>query len=158
MPDYFVAEDTTTFTPYYEEVATKGLISQFCFNYSDANRKTLAKLSSADEIAKHLRQDKVVQQFIEYCDSKGIKRRNNMILRSQPLLESVIYGNIIYSILEIEDYLKYINRNDATVNKAIELFRNGLTKPQLTPANDKAGNKKTAHISMPQQARSRYLA
>lgn len=81
-----------------------------------------------------------------------------MILRSQPLLESVIYGNIIYSILEIEDYLKYINRNDATVNKAIELFRNGLTKPQLTPANDKAGNKKTAHISMPQQARSRYLA
>lgn len=159
MPDYFVAEDTTAFTPYYEEVATKGLISQFCFNYSDANRKALAKLSSADNIAKQLRNDRVVQQFIEYCDSKGIKRRNNMILRSQRLLENVIYSNIIYSILEIEDYIQYVNREDATILKAIELFREGLTRPQLPKAtNDKKGNKKTAKLYMPVQAGKWRLA
>ncbi len=145
MPDYFVAEDTTEFTSYYEEVAQKGLISQFCFEYSDNNRKALQQYTTADDIVKYLRNNRVTQKFIEYCDKKGVKRRNNMILRSQRLIENVVYGNIIYSILEMSDYVEYTNRNDVTVKRALDLFHSGLTFPKNnTKLNDKTRNQKTA--------------
>lgn len=157
MPDYFVAEDTTLITPYYQEVASKGFINQFCFEYTDKNRKNLEQFKSANDIAKELHKNHVLQQFIEFCDAKGIKRRNNMILKSQPLLESTIYGNIVYNILDTEEYVKYINHDDATVHKAIELFNAKQTTPRLSP-HDKAGNKKTACNKVQRIIRNRRIA
>ena len=37
-PDIFVAEDTTDITSYYKQAVMSGLILQFAFNYTDANR------------------------------------------------------------------------------------------------------------------------
>lgn len=154
MPDYFVAEDTTEFTTYYEETAQKGLIQQFCFEYSDNNRKMLEKYKTADELVKYLHNEHVIQKFIEFCDKKGVKRRNNMILRSQRLFESVIYGNIVYNILDMSEYVEYINRNDITVRRAIELYKSGLTTPKIAPkANGQKGYKKTAYARIQAQMR-----
>ena len=131
MPDYFVAEDTTALTPYYSEVITKGIISQFCFEYTDDNRDKLQTFSTATELEKHLRRQSIVDKFIRYADKKGIIRRNNMILKSQHLFEQAIYGSIIYNILDIGDYIQYINTNDLTIKKAIELYNTKQTKPKL---------------------------
>ncbi len=130
MPDYFVAEDTSMITSYYTETASKGLISQFCFDYTDQNRKKLQELPDADNIVKYLRSQHVLESFIKFADSKGVKRRNNMIKKSQSLFEQAIYGSIIYNILEMNDYIEYINRDDATIHKAIEIYKNGETVPQ----------------------------
>ena len=146
MPDYFVAEDTTLYTSYYQEVASRGLISEFCFNFTDNNRPRYATLHSADEILRQLRRDRVIQQFIDYCDSQGVRRRNNLILRSQPLIEMVIHGTILYNFLDMEEYLKFINQNDRTIQRAIELFNEGATTPTL-PANEKTADKKRAYAT-----------
>ena len=146
MPDYFVAEDTTLYTSYYQEVASRGLISEFCFNFTDNNRPRYATLHSTDEILRQLRRDRVIQQFIDYCDSQGVRRRNNLILRSQPLIEMVIHGTILYNFLDMEEYLKFINQNDRTIQRAIELFNEGATTPTL-PANEKTADKKRAYAT-----------
>ncbi|MCQ2077138.1 MAG: S41 family peptidase [Bacteroidaceae bacterium] len=131
VPDVFVAEDTTAFTSYYQEVATQGLINQFCFDYSDSHRKELESLGDADKVVAHLKNNHVIEKFIRFCDSKGIKRRNNMILQSRKLFEDVIFGAIIYNIMDIEDYVKYFNHDDITIQRAIKLYKDGETKPKL---------------------------
>ena len=146
MPDYFVAEDTTMFTTYYQEVASRGLINQFCFEFTDNNRPQYSGMTTADEILRQLRRDRVIQQFINYCDQHGVKRRNNLILRSQPLLELVIHGSILYNYLDMEEYLKFINQSDRTIQRAIELYEDGATTPTL-PIDDQTVDKKTACAS-----------
>lgn len=137
MPDYFVAEDTSDITEYYKEVFNKGLIQQFCFEYTDKNRPELEKYDTASVIEKNLRTNNVLEQFIKYADKNGVKRRNLMIKKSQKLFEQVIYGTIVYNILEMEDYVEYINKDDATIHKAIELFNQNKTIPELS-SKDKA--------------------
>ena len=137
MPDYFVAEDTSDITEYYKEVFNKGLIQQFCFEYTDKNRPELEKYETASKIEKTLRTNNVLEQFIKYADKNGVKRRNLMIKKSQKLFEQVIYGTIIYNILEMEDYVEYINKDDQTILKAIELFNQKKTIPELS-SKDKA--------------------
>lgn len=151
MPDYFVAEDTTAFTPYYSECVAKGYVAQFCFEYTDNNRDQLKKFKTSDEIEKYLRKQSVIDKFIKFADSKGVQRRNNMIYKSQHLFEKAIYGSIIYNMMEMSDYVEYFNRNDETINKAIELFNKKSTKPTIKEIkNDQKRVAKTgARIKMP---------
>jgi carboxyl-terminal processing protease len=157
MPDYFVAEDTTLFTTYYQEIVAKGLVAQFAFEFTDNNRARYVKYDSAIDILKQLRKDHVIQQFINYCDSKGVKRRNNMILRSQKLIEDAVHGSIIYNLLDMNEYLQFINKDDATVKRAIELFNERLTTPKLPEDGEKA-TKKTAFANPYPVVRSRRSA
>ena len=73
-----------------------------------------------------------MDSFVHYADNKGIRRRNNMIIKSQHLFEQAIYGSIIYNMLEMSDYVQYLNRNDITLEKAIQLFKTKQTKPTLS--------------------------
>ena len=140
MPDFFVAEDTTKITAYYAEVNSKGLIAQFCFEYADGNRKAMSKMETADEIIHYLRKQMIMDKFIRFCDSKGVKRRNNMILTSQHLLERAVYSGIVYYMLDMNEYIEYLNRDDATVLKAIDVFKKGEYRP-IAPTG-MANNKK----------------
>ena len=153
MPDYFVAEDTTALTPYYTECVTKGTVAQFCYEYTDNNRQALSKYGNAADLEKYLRKTSVMDQFIRYADSKGIVRRNNMILRSKPLFEKAVYGSIIYNMLEMNSYVQFMNYKDKALDKAVELFNAKRTKPTLngkdaTEKSDKT-KKKSAHIGRP---------
>ena len=161
MPDYFVAEDTTALTPYYTECVTKGTIAQFCFEYTDNNREQLSKFDNAATLEKFLRKQSLVDQFVRYADSKGIQRRNNMIIKSQHLLQQAIYGNIIYNMLEMTDYVQYINHEDPTLAKAIQLFKDKQTQPTLN--NDQKGTapvhskqKKAAYLPTIRGVQSKY--
>jgi len=141
MPDYFVAEDTTKITTYYAEVSNKGLIAQFCFEYVDANRKAMSKLEKADDIVRYLRKQLVMDKFIKFCDDKGVKRRNNMILTSQHLLERAVYSGIVYYMLDTNEYMEYTNRDDATIIKAIDVFKKGECRPKAPAKENKAKDK-----------------
>ena len=141
MPDFFVAEDTTKITAYYAEVNSKGLIAQFCFEYADGNRKAMSKMETADEIIHYLRKQMIMDKFIRFCDSKGVKRRNNMILTSQHLLERAVYSGIVYYMLDMNEYIEYLNRDDATVLKAIEVFKKGEYRP-VAPTGIASSKKK----------------
>lgn len=130
MPDVFVPQDTTGISSYLIEVSNKGLILQFSFQYSDRNRQKLSECKDETEMLKYLRRQGILEQFIRYADSKGVKRRNLLINRSRKLLERNLYGNIIYNILGRQEYIRYINHSDATVLKALEILNNGEAFPQ----------------------------
>lgn len=159
MPDYFVGEDTTKLTPYYREAVSKGLIQQFCFEYVDNNRNALKSLTTPVAMVKYLRKQNLVGKFADYADKHDLPRRNNMIISSQRLFENAIYGAIIYYMLDMNDYMRFVNQDDATIKKAIEIFNQGKTRPQL---GDKKSKSKTAyesrHTSIHSLAKGRIYA
>ena len=147
MPDYFVAEDTSGLTSYYTEAVTKGLISQFCFDFTETNRSNMKDLDSIDDVITYLKSQRVIDKFIRFADKKNLKRRNLMIRKSYHLLQDAIFGSIIYNIMDMEPYIQYLNRNDKTVEKATVLYKEGKTKPTAPVAEESSKNKKKAYTS-----------
>ena len=121
-PDIFVPEDTSALTSYYREAVFDGHIRQFAFDYTDDNRSTLQRLSSVDELERHLQRQGLLERFAAYAETQGLRRRNLMLYRSRHLFERAIIGSIIYNARPIEDYIKYYNEEDRTVLRALQVF------------------------------------
>lgn len=132
MPDIFVPHDTVGFTSYYSMVAQRGLFTQYPFQYTDKNRATLSEYTSMETLLDYLKTQNLLEDFVRFATSKGVKRRNNLIAKSRALMEDILYGNIIYNMLGMEEYLKYLNLTDPAVLKAVDVLDKGESRPVVS--------------------------
>jgi carboxyl-terminal processing protease len=131
MPDIFVPQDTTGITSYFSMAVNRGLTIQFSFQYTDQNRQTLQKYETGEELLKYLKKQNILEKFARFAESKGLKRRNILMYKSKELFERNLYGNIIYNMLNMEEYLKFLNQSDKTVQKALEVLEKGESFPSV---------------------------
>ena len=136
-PDIFVPEDTIGITSYYKEAAMNGLILQFAYTYTDNNRPKLNGFSEMRELDKYLLKQGLIEQFANYADSRGLKRRNLMIQKSHRLLERYINSRIIYNIMDEDAWTEYLNRDDNVIKNALEVFRKNEAFPKNNEKSDK---------------------
>ena len=129
-PDIFVPEDTSAVTSYYKEAVMSGMILQFAYNYTDINRPRLRTFTEMMQLAAYLRSQNMVNQFVDYADKNGQQRRNLMVRKSHNLLEQYIDSRVIYNMLDEQALNEYLNQNDATVLRALQVFREGKATPQ----------------------------
>ena len=129
MPDIFIPQDTAGYTSYYAEVAKRGLFTQFPFQYTDKNRQELAQYNTMEKLHQYLKSQNLMEEFVQYATSKGVKRRNNLINKSRDVMKDILYGNIIYNMLNMEEYVKYLNLTDPAVLKAVEVLDRGESRP-----------------------------
>ena len=130
MPDIFVPQDTTGVSSYFSTAVNRGLTIQFAFQYTDQNRQKLNKYKTADELLKYLKTQNILEKFARFAESKGLKRRNILMYKSKDLFDRNLYGNIIYNMLNMEEYVKFLNQTDKTVLKAIEVLEKGESFPK----------------------------
>ncbi len=132
-PDIFVPEDTAGVTSYYKEAAMKGLFFQFAFEYTDANREVLSKYKDQDyhQLLHYLQGQNLVEKFAQYGEANGHRRRNLMIATSHSLIEKFVLSRIIYNILDEEPWIQYLNTDDPTVLKALDILKKGKATPTL---------------------------
>ena len=142
MPDIFVPHDTLGMTSYFRMAANRGLIIRYAFDYTDQNRNKLMEYKTEEEMSNYLKTQNLLVKFAKWAEKKGLKRRNNMLITSKELFETSIYGNIIYNMLGMEEYIKYLNRTDNTVLKAVEVLEKGESVPEV-PAPDMANKEQT---------------
>ena len=142
MPDVFVPRDTTGITSYLIDVRNRGLLIQYCFHYSDQNRPVLSQMKDENQMLEYLKKQELVEKFVRFAESKGVKRRNLLINKSRKLLELNIYASIIYNILGMEPYIRYINQDDATVKAALDILRQGEAFPKAPQEDDNEGTEK----------------
>ena len=128
-PDIFVPEDTTAVTSYYKEAAVSGLILQYAFQYTDNNRQTLKKFTEMQPLSEYLTGRNLVDDFANYAEKNGLRRRNNLIRKSHGLLENYINSRIIYNMLDEQAWNQYLNRNDEMIRQAQEVFKKGAAFP-----------------------------
>ena len=143
MPDIFVPQDTTGVTSYFSMAVNRGLILQFAFQYTDQNRQALQKYDSSEALLKYLKKQNILEKFANFAESKGLKRRNILMYKSQKLFERNLYGNIIYNMLDMEDYLKYLNQQDPTVLKALEVLEKEQSFPKAPEQNLESHHERT---------------
>ena len=130
MPDIFVPQDTIGITSYFTMAVNRGLTVQFCFQYTDQNRQKLSQYKTGEELLKYLKTQNILEKFAQFADKKGLKRRNLLMYKSKELFNRNLYGNIIYNMLNMEEYLKFLNQSDKTVLKALEVLEAGESFPQ----------------------------
>lgn len=144
MPDIFVPHDTLGMTSYFRMAANRGLIIRYAFDYTDQNRNKLMEYKTGDELCEYLKTQNLLVKFSKWAEKKGLKRRNNMLITSKELFETSIYGNIIYNMLGIEEYIKYLNKSDNTVLKAVEVLEKGESVPKAPEMTDEETTEKEA--------------
>ena len=130
MPDIFVPQDTTGMTSYFRMAANRGLIIRYTFDYTDQNRSTLQKYDTPEKMEAYLKGQNLLNKFAAWAEKKGLKRRNNLMMKSRRLFEMSLHGNIIYNMLGMEAYVEYLNESDKTVLKAVEILEKGESFPQ----------------------------
>lgn len=67
-----------------------------------------------------------------------------MLITSKELFEIGIYGNIVYNMLGMEEYIKYLNHTDKTVIKAVEVLEKGESVPKAPENNPDTEKEKEA--------------
>ena len=143
MPDIFVPQDTTGMTSYFRMAVNRGLTIQFSFQYTDRNRQKLQKYTTAEDLLKYLKTQNILEKFAQFAESKGLKRRNILMYQSKELFDRNLYGNIIYNMLNMEEYLKYLNQSDKTVLKALEILEKEESFPQAPEQQSASPNERT---------------
>ena len=143
MPDIFVPQDTTGMTSYFRMAVNRGLTIQFSFQYTDKNRQKLQKYTNAEDLLKYLKTQNILEKFAQFAESKGLKRRNILMYKSKELFDRNLYGNIIYNMLNMEEYLKYLNQSDKTVLKALEILEKGEAFPQAPEQQSASQHERT---------------
>ena len=134
MPDIFISSDTTDITSYLTQAVSKGLIRQYTFRYSDIHRNELALYKTYEELVTYLKKKNLLDDFISFAASKGLKARYWQIERSRKRLEQTLYSNIIYNTQGMLEHIRYINTFDPVVIKAVEVLKDGNAFPKA-PAN-----------------------
>ena len=118
-----------------------GLILQFAYNYTDANRTKLSSMTDVWEMERYLKSQNTVEKFVVFADKNGLKRRNLMIQKSHKLLERFVNSRIIYNILNEQAWTEYLNRDDPAVIETLRLFRSGEAFPQNSAPAERANGK-----------------
>jgi carboxyl-terminal processing protease len=135
-PDIFVPEDTSDMTSYYKEAAMSGLILQFAYTYTDDNRQKMKDFQKMLDLAAYLKKQNTVEQFANYADKHGLRRRNLLIKKSHNLLDRYINGQIIYFMLDEQAWTEYFNEGDPAISAALKVFRDHASFPK-PPAKKK---------------------
>ena len=131
MPDIFVPSDTTTISPYAEKLLVNGVISQFALKYSNANRQRLSGCTTHESLVKQLEKEPLVDQLVKFAKEKGIEPELDQIIESRNLLQESLLNNIVYMLLDMQEYIKLLNLTDPIVLKAVEVLEKGESYPTI---------------------------
>lgn len=129
-PDIFVAEDTANISSYYREAVINGYVRGFTYDYTDENREVLSHFTKYDDLEKYLVKQNLLEKFATHAEKAGLQRRNLMLQQNKDLFEHYIIGSIIYNCMTMQEYREYTNKTDKTVKKALEIIKQGKTKPK----------------------------
>lgn len=122
MPDIFIPQDTTYYTPFYGEILRKGLLTDYMNEYSDKNRqKILKKYPTFKEfVAGYVVPDSDIDAFLEYCKSKGTVPEEGDMQISGNEIRRYFKGLIIRSVYSFNNFIEFINGDDKVIIRAVE--------------------------------------
>lgn len=120
MPDVFVPIDTSGSSAYYNKVRSMGLMYRFAFYYTDLERASLERFSSAEAIKAHLEEQDLVPQFVRYAAEKGLEPDYGDIRTSEELLSTFIQAYIARNVIDNEGFYPIIAEIDHTLNVALD--------------------------------------
>jgi carboxyl-terminal processing protease len=120
MPDKFVPVDTSGVSPYFVKV--RPFIYKYALKYTESNREQLKKFPEAAELEKFLDKQAMLSQFIQYCESNGIKKDQGGIKISGEIIQTQIEAYIARNILDNKGFYPIWQKIDTTLRYAIDFL------------------------------------
>lgn len=138
VPDIFVPNDTTGITTYYRTVANLGLLQQYVYTYVDINRDQLKNVKTVKQLMGMMpSDDALTYDFVCYARDNGVPMRWYYINLSRSLIARQLRALVIRDVLGSEEFYRYYNRTDNTVNAALKALNDGKGKFPITLTNTK---------------------
>lgn len=138
VPDIFVPNDTTGITTYYRAVANLGLLQQYVYTYVDINRDQLKNVKTVKQLMSMMpSDDALTYDFVCYARDNGVPMRWYYINLSRSLIARQLRALVIRDVLGSEEFYRYYNRTDNTVNAALKALNDGKGKFPITLTSTK---------------------
>ena len=138
VPDIFVPNDTTGITTYYRAVASLGLLQQNVYTYVDINRDQLKNVKTVKQLMGMMpSDDALTYDFVCYARDNGVPMRWYYINLSRSLIARQLRALVIRDVLGSEEFYRYYNRTDNTVNAALKALNDGKGKFPITLTSTK---------------------
>lgn len=138
VPDIFVPNDTTGITTYYRAVANLGLLQQYVYTYVDINRDQLKNVKTVKKLMGMMpSDDALTYDFVCYARDNGVPMRWYYINLSRSLIARQLRALVIRDVLGTEEFYRYYNRTDNTVNAALKALNDGKGKFPITLTSTK---------------------
>lgn len=120
MPDIYVPLTTDSIHTYYNQLANKGLIFQFAFEYTDANRQELNQyedFKTFDE--EFVMTNAAFNDLVAYAKDKGIEEKPEVIAVSKDKIGVLFKSFIGRNVLDEKGFYPIFLQIDTTFNRAV---------------------------------------
>ncbi len=124
MPDIFVPLDTVGVTPYLIDV--RPYIYEYAMMFTENNREELTTYKEVSMLEKYLDDQDIVNSFTGYMNEKyQIRRNNNELMVSGSIIDNQLKAYIARNIIDNKGFYPIWNKNDVTIQYAVDFLNNG---------------------------------
>ncbi len=129
LPDYLVPIDTSSYSDYYRDLISQGVLNQFILEYVDNNRKTLlASYPQFDSYRKNfVITPAIISKLQQYAESQGIKFNKDQFATSKDMITMLIKAYIARDLWDTKAFYEIYNLKDPIFLKAVDV----MTKDDL---------------------------
>ncbi len=137
-PDIFVA-DTEKYSSYIQELTNKGLIYEFCFEYSDDNRDILKRRypGAKDFNQKFFINNELYDKFIYHVLNNGVKKDTKENLKDVTLIKILLKAYIGRNLYNNEAFYPTIHSIDNTFKRGLEILKDNKLYDSIQRASYK---------------------
>ena len=131
MPDIFVPRDTIGVTSYLNNVVNNGIIYQFALEYTNNHRQELSQFKDYGNLLKYLKRKPLLDEFVTYAASKGVKPRPVYINISRKIINNQLHAYIARNLLGDEAFYPILMLEDKTFLKAVDILDENKGFPEI---------------------------
>jgi carboxyl-terminal processing protease len=121
MPDVYVPLTPDSSLVYFNRLANMGMIFQFAFDYSDANRQMLNRFKNFDDFDTKFRMsESMFNELVAYAQSKGVEPHRESLESSRRHINTLMKAYIARNVFDDAGFYPVYQRIDPMMDKAFE--------------------------------------
>lgn len=133
-PDIFVPIQTADQSDYFIQIANRGLIYRFAFDYTDLNRTRLAGYENAQNFIANFQIDaNITRQLIAFSERNGVPFNTREFNAARKSIETQLKAFIGRNLFGNDAFYPVLNMNDPAVTRALEVFQSNDMTTYLRP-------------------------
>ena len=124
MPDVYVTIENDENLRFFNIVSNQGLIYQFAFNYTDAQRDKLNQFKNIDDYVQNFKiTDKIFNDFVMFASTQGVKSSNASVQGSKQRIQHMLKAFIARNIFDDAGFYPIYLESDKVYLKAKETLK-----------------------------------
>jgi carboxyl-terminal processing protease len=123
-PDFFVALDTSDYSPEISKLYLKGTVNSFAYKFYLQNRTTLSAFKTPADFSKNFNFSENYWAYFTTLATKDTINLSGLSSKEKDELIKRIKSTLARQIWRNEGYFEVSNVNDDTINKALEVLKN----------------------------------